>query len=136
MIADSAPAAAAASDSAAAAAQHIAAIPSNGTYPDFSILTSSLDGRWSWSLIEWLHTGVGLEWWAAVAGASLLLRCVTIPLFLTSVKTGAWMAHHYDGMMHYADALSKASAAKDQEVCACICCCSAFTNSWSFLLAV
>lgn len=97
-------------------------VPSNGRYPDFEILTSTLEtvspGLTDWSiwfmkLMNWLHVDCGMEWWAAVAAVSLAIRAGTLPLFLLSVKTGAKMQAHTDNLSKFGDAVSAAKNSND-----------------------
>lgn len=95
--------------SAVDAAAPVAAIASNGTYPDFSIVTSTLGSGGYWdramSIVEQVHTQFGVEWWVAIVAVSLALRAATVPLFLRSVKTGAWLQHHNETLLKFNDSM-------------------------------
>lgn len=97
-------------------------IPSNSRYPDFEIMTSTLEtavpGMTDWSiwfmkLMNWLHVECGMEWWVAVATVSLAIRAGTLPLFLLSVKTGAKMQQHTEQLQKFGDAIAAIKGSND-----------------------
>ena len=95
-------------------------IVTNGTYPDFSILTDTLNSEtglrgMTWEVIQWLHNIGGLEYWAAIAMASLGLRFAVLPLFIKAVKTGAWLQHHNEAIMQFSQQMAQAQEKKNVE---------------------
>ena len=61
-----------------------------------------------------LHEGAGLEWWGAIAAASLGLRVSTFFLcFVRSARMGAWMQHHAEALAAYADRMAAQRRAGD-----------------------
>lgn len=95
-------------------------IVSNGNYPDFSITTATLDTETglrgiTWDVIQWLHNIGGMEYWAAIAMASLGLRFAVLPLFIKAVKTGAWLQHHNEAVMQFSQQMAQAQEKKNVE---------------------
>jgi len=61
-----------------------------------------------------LHGAGGLEWWGAIAAASLGLRAGTFLLcFVRSARMGAWMQHHADALAAFTDRIQAHRAAGD-----------------------
>ena len=66
--------------------------------------------------VEGLHEVGGLEWWGAVAAASVGLRCATFVLFFVrSTRMGAWMQHYSETLTGFTDRLTAERAAGNKE---------------------